>query len=114
MPRAYRKHNVTLAEAFAMLEKAAASGERCPESRTNGMTSQLTSALARSGQIKIDVYPHNFRVVTILSGPHAGKSTAPPPNKNWRPYLTIEKGSALRKQYAPKQYTRRCDVKEVL
>lgn len=105
MARAYRQ-GITLAEAFAMLEQAAVSGARCPESRTNGLTSQLTGQLARAGQIRIDVYPHNYRVVTIMTGPHAGKTTAPPPNKSWRPYLTIEKGSEPKKQYVAKQYTR--------
>lgn len=98
MARDYRK-GITAAEAFAMLERAAVNGCRCPVSRTDGLTSQLTTALARAGQIRIDVYPHNFRVVTILTGPNAGKSTAPPPNKNWRPYLTIEKDSPPRPQY---------------
>ena len=99
MPRSYRKQNITLAEAFAALEQAAASGARCPITGTNGLTSNLTGALARSGKIRIDVYPHNWRVVTIVSGPHAGKSTAPPKNKDWRPYLTIEQGSEPKKQY---------------
>ena len=99
MAREYRRQVIGLSEAFAMLERAAVSGARCPESRTDGLTSQLTSALARSGQIRIDVYPHNFRVVTIMTGPQAGKSTAPPPNKKWRPYLTIEKESPPRPQY---------------
>ena len=39
------------------------------------MTSQITSGLARGGKIRIDVYPHNWRVVTILMGPYAGKET---------------------------------------
>lgn len=99
MPRGYRKQTVTIAEAFAILEGAAASGARCPITGTNGLTSNLTGALARSGQIRIDVYPHNFRVVTIMTGPNAGKSTAPPPNTKWRPYLTIEKDSPPRRQY---------------
>jgi hypothetical protein len=54
---------------------------------------------ARSGKIRIDVYPHNWRVVTIMTGPQAGKSTAPAPNKNWRPYLTIQKDSPPKPQY---------------
>lgn len=99
MARDYRK-GISLAEAFAMLERAAIAGARCPVSRSNGLTSQLTSDLARSGQIRIDVYPHNFRVVTIMTGPNTGKSTAPPPNKKWRPYLTIERDSPPRQQYA--------------
>ncbi len=98
MARAYGK-GITEAEAFAMLERAALAGERCPVSRTNGLTSHLTGNLARSGQIKIDVYPHNWRVITIMAGPHSGKATAPPPNKKWKPYLTIQKGSPPKPQY---------------
>jgi hypothetical protein len=98
MARGYRK-GITAAEAFAMLERAAVNGCRCPVSRTDGLTSQLTGNLARAGQIRIDVYPHNWRVVTILTGPNAGRATAPPPNKNWRPCLTIEKDSPTKPQY---------------
>jgi hypothetical protein len=98
MARCYRQ-GISASEAFAMLERAAVSGARCPQSRTNGLTSQLTSQLARAGHIRIDVYPQNWRVVTILKGPHAGKTTAPAPNKNWRPYLTIEKDSPSKPAY---------------
>ncbi len=80
---------ISLADAFAVLEKAAAAGDRCPMAKTDGLTSTLTSALARAGKIRIDVYAHNWRVVTILVGPHAGKSTLGAPNPHWRPYLTI-------------------------
>lgn len=90
---------ISEAEALAMLEGAAASGARCPITGTGGLTSQLTGNLARSGKIRIDVYPHNWRVVTIMTGPHAGKTTAPAPNKNWRPYLTIQKDSPPKQQY---------------
>ncbi len=88
-----RQQIISVAEAFAQLEQAAIADIRCPIAGTNGLTSGLTSKLTRSGHIRIDVYPHNWRVVTILVGPHAGKSTAGPPNKNWRPYRTIEKGT---------------------
>lgn len=81
-------------EAFAMLEQAAMAGERCPKAKTAGLTSILTSALARAGKIQIDVYPHNWRVVTILVGPNAGKATMGAPNPHWRPYLTIAKEPA--------------------
>src|SRR5260370_1497468 len=100
MPREYRRQNITLAEAFEQLEKAAVAGARCPITGTNGLTSNLTGALARSGQIRIDVYPQNYRVVTIMTGPHAAKATPPPPNRSWRPYLTIEKGSEPQKHYS--------------
>lgn len=95
MPRNYRQ-GITLEQAFAILEGVAASGARCPVSRVNGLTSQLTSELARTGKIRIDVYPHNYRVVTILDGPNAGKSTKAPPIPDWKPYLTIEKDSPAR------------------
>lgn len=90
---------ISEAEAFAMLERAAASGARCPKAGTDGLTSQLTGDLARAGRIRIDVYPHNWRVVTIMTGPNAGKSTEPAPNKKWRPYLTIQKDSPVKPQY---------------
>lgn len=88
--------NITLADAFAMLETAAASGARCPVAGTNGLTSTLTGTLARTGKIRIDVYPHNWRVITIMAGPHAGKATALPPDKTWRPYRTIEAAQTLK------------------
>lgn len=91
---------MTPGEAFLLIEKAAIAGERCPKAdRGSGFTSTITSDLARAGRIRIDVYPHNWRVVTICEGPHAGKSTAPAPNPKWRPYLTIQKGSSPRPQY---------------
>lgn len=98
MPRGYA-NGITEGEAFAMIERAAVSGERCPQSRVNGMTSQLTGDLARAGKIRIDVYPHNWRVATILVGPNAGRATMAAPNKNWKPYLTIEKDSPSKPSY---------------
>lgn len=98
MPRGH-PNRPTEAEAFAMFERAAASGARCPKSGVDGLTSQIASGLARSGKIRIDVYPHNWRVVTILTGPQAGKTTAPAPNPKWRPYLTIEKDSPPKPSY---------------
>jgi len=44
---------ISEAEAFAMLEGAAASGARCPITGTGGLTSQLTAGLARAGKIRI-------------------------------------------------------------
>jgi|SRR6185437_5763477 len=90
---------ITPAEAFAILERAAVSGARCPKTGERGLTSTLTGDLARAGKIRIDVYPHNFRVVTILSGSHAGKSTMPAPNPKWRPYLTIDTENPTKPTY---------------
>lgn len=86
---------ISESEAFSLLEKAAAFGRRCPKAGEQDLTSTLTGALARAGKIRIDVYPHNWRVVTILEGPQAGKATAPPPNKDWRPYLTIGRHGSI-------------------
>lgn len=88
-------NKMTPVEAFELLQRCALAGERCPKSNTaSGFTSILTSALARAGQIRIDIYPHNWRVVTIVVGPHRGKATAPCPNRAWKPYLTIQQESA--------------------
>lgn len=70
--------------AFAELEQAAVKGLRCFTGR-----SKITTALAREGRISVEVYAKNFRRVTILMGPHAGKQTASPENPNWRPYLVV-------------------------
>ena len=83
---------ISLSEAFAILESCAASGARCPIAGTNGLTSDLTGKLAREGKIRIDIYPHNYRVITILNGLQRGKTTAPPSNPKWKPYLTIDAG----------------------
>ena len=100
MGRARTRPQISADEAFAKLEATALVGGRCPLAGTDGLTSQLTAALARAGRIRIDVYPHNWRVITITEGPNAGKATAPPPNPAWRPYLTIEKGSPAKPQYS--------------
>ncbi|CAN7382697.1 hypothetical protein LJR220_003403 [Bradyrhizobium sp. LjRoot220] len=99
MPRGRPRRLITPDEAFAVLLVKAMAGERCPKSGSDGLTSQVTGDLARAGRIRIDVYPHNWRVVTIAEGPHKGKATAPPPNAKWKPYLTIEKGSPTKPQY---------------
>src|SRR4051812_32076637 len=73
---------LSLKDAFAILERAAVAGDRCPVGGTSGLTSGLTTQLAIEGTIKIEIYARNFRRVTILVGPNAGKTTADPPNKD--------------------------------
>lgn len=94
---------LSLKDAFALLEAAAVAGERCPVSG-GGLTSGLTTDLAIDGKIKVEIYAKNFRRVTILVGPNAGKTTADPPNKNWKPYKVIEKG------HVATTYRRRADL----
>ena len=90
--------------AFAMLEAAAVAGTRCPMSDSIPGGSATVSTLAHGGRIFVEVFVHNFRVVTIMEGEHAGKQTAPPPTQiTWdgkrkapRPYLTVGKDGTRR------------------
>lgn len=71
---------------FAALVSAAIAGERCPQNGSIGVHKQYTSQLARDGWIKIEISGQNYRAITILTGPHKGKSTAADPSKQrvWR------------------------------
>jgi len=72
---------------FAILEAAAAAGERCPRSHPHGeLSAGAVSGLVECGMIRSEVYAQNYRVITILAGPQAGKSTAPCP-KVGAPYM---------------------------
>lgn len=63
-----------------LLVAAAVDGERCPQDAPHGPLGRgAISELVRAGQIRSEVYSRNWRVVTILKGEHAGKSTAAPP-----------------------------------
>jgi len=81
---------------FALLEAAAASGARCPQNVPFGpLAAGASTQLARAGRIKVELYVHNWRVVTILDGPHKGRSTQPCPyGGSEKPYKVIEKDSA--------------------
>lgn len=82
-----------LSQQFALLEEAAARGDRCPQSRPHGpIVSGVITALARAGKIRSEVYVHNWRVVEILVGPHAGKRTAPEPTRHGtgKPYKVTD------------------------
>ena len=87
----------SLDKTFAELARCAAGGLRCPAStgpQENRMTpSANITALARAGRIRVDIYPRNWRVVTILEGEHRGKTTAPCPKPGARPYRTIDANS---------------------
>lgn len=80
---------------FVTLEKAACEGARCPKNGEQGVQSDITTALAKAGRIKIEVSGHNYRTITILDGPNAGKRTRPDPHQ--RPaYLVVSKAGTLR------------------
>lgn len=79
---------------FALLEQAAAKEARCPTNpdvaahlREHGLPKtapssipSITTKLVAQSQIVVRIYGNNWRVVTICTGPHAGKATMPPPH----------------------------------
>lgn len=76
-------------DGFQQIEHAALNGLRCPINKTHGygtLRMGVTSELVKQGRIRVEVYAHNWRVIEITSGPNAGKRTAPPPYKDWKPY----------------------------
>lgn len=87
---------VSLADTLAILERAAAAGERCPVSSgpdaSANVPSAHVSALAKAGRISVEISSRNWRQITILTGPNANKATAPNPDKHARVYQTIDAG----------------------
>ena len=80
---------------FQRLCDCAIRGERCPTAdQLAGLPPP--SELAHAGKIRIEVFARNWRVVTILTGPHAGKSTMRDPAgvRGAKPYRVID-GSSL-------------------
>lgn len=91
------------AAAFAIVERAAIAGERCPTNeglcdalRVAGFVfaggNELLSGLAREGHLEIRVAAQNWRIVQLLTGEHAGKMTAPAPGRPYPPgraYIVI-------------------------
>jgi hypothetical protein len=87
---------------LAIVEKAAANGERCPTNpeiatrlQDQGIALRPSSIpnvlreLTRAGQIVTYVYGKNYRAIKICIGPQAGKSTAPPAHDS-PPYIIID------------------------
>ena len=94
---------VTIENTFKRLEAAAAAGERCPQSPPMGtLSSAAAGQLARAGKIRIEIFMHNWRVVTIMEGPHAGKQTQPPPagKGGGKPYKIIYRDHIMMKRRA--------------
>lgn len=69
-----------LAHAFERVVNAAVAGVRCPINDDLQVPAGAFVEIARAGHIEIIVAGKNWRVVRILTGDHAGKSTAPCPN----------------------------------
>jgi hypothetical protein len=77
---------------FAVLEAAAIAGERCPMSAphcADGINGHDVSVLVKTGRVLIEISSRNWRVITILTGPNAGRSTAADPDPRSTPHLTV-------------------------
>lgn len=105
----------TITQTLEAVTQAAVNGDRCPINGANGFNSLALGALARRGDVRIEVFTLNWRVVTLLTGPHAGKATAPcPHNRSRKPYRVIDvsaqpyrqSGAAMRAPSAPRPLTK--------
>lgn len=66
---------------FCELESAAIHGRRCPTGLALGaVANAAVRELARRERILLEISGHNWRTVTILTGPNKGKKTQPDPN----------------------------------
>lgn len=76
---------------FRILVVAALKGERCPQRKPFGpLESSAMEEMYRLGMIRGEVFGSNFRRITILVGPYAGRSTASFPGREL-PYRVIGK-----------------------
>jgi hypothetical protein len=75
-----------------LIEEAACKGERCPTHKQEPLfrSGPLMRELTSKGYIRVELYGKQFRQVTVLVGPNAGKQTAPPPRPG-KPYKVIER-----------------------
>lgn len=65
--------------AYSMIRSAALLGERCPVNDVLPGGSNTVGALCRAGLIMVEVSGHNWRRVTLLTGPDSGLTTAADP-----------------------------------
>lgn len=101
MAAKYRISRGALNRTLAMIVEAACDGARCPETTRSdyvkgervlirGLARGAATVLAAEGKIKVEIFARNFRRITILVGPHAGKATADPPfGKLAQPYRVV-------------------------
>lgn len=64
---------------FRAVLDAAVAGTRCPPNTSGCISTALLDVLAHHGRIRVEISGRNWRQVTILKGPSAGRSTAPNP-----------------------------------
>ena len=97
---------VPISETLDLLEQAAASRSRCPDSidiknylvdrfgRNAVITNKITKVLSELGHIRIEIYGRNWRVIEIMRGPHKGARTMGPPHGG-KPHKVIGPRSGL-------------------
>ena len=97
---------------YQRLVAAVLSGARCPPNKNYTGTAQpvlvayVLRQMLKEGFIRIDIYSHNWRVITFLKGPHKGRHTQLPPNEHWRPYKRVEAdGTSINGIVAPSKPT---------
>lgn len=78
---------------FDQLVVIAEASERCPTN--DKINTDALRALVRYGRVRIEVFRENWRVVTILTGQSAGKSTKFYPGGG-APYLVSNKNGTFR------------------
>jgi hypothetical protein len=88
------KERRTLEWTWRLVQECAAAGARCPTN--DDMPSGHLPKLARAGKLRIEVSGRNWRRVTILTGPQAGKSTAVNPRGDASVFVVIAQGTPLR------------------
>lgn len=97
----------TIERVFNQLVDAAVNGLRCPVTARDGLDglpAGATHVLARDGRIRIEIFPKNYRRVTILEGPHTGKMTKSPPGPPANPIRVVDtNGVKERTQVAMRQ-----------
>lgn len=79
----------TKGETYALIVEAVKSGARCPI--REALSPLFVGRLVAEGKIRVEVYRHNWRVITLLDGPLKGKSTAPCP-VGGEPYYVSGRG----------------------
>ena len=93
-------------ELFSKIVGIARAGERCPTNEH--LPYGGLQRLARSGLLRIEVFRHNYRVVTILTGPFAGAKTKRDPSlgPDARPYMVVDTASGPRRGDIPPENRR--------
>ena len=88
-----------LEDTYNQVVEAALRKRRCPDNASIN-SAQLT-ALARQGRLRIDISGRSYRTVHVLTGPHAGLSTLPDPDKGrvFKSIGVVSTSTLRRKQY---------------